>query len=80
MMSNKLQETINIALNEDLEEMGQLANEKMPNVYIENPELITKESNILIYIKFTQYINSIFIRRTKQLKTIKKTFKRQKAW
>lgn len=44
MMSNKLQETINIALNEDLEEMGQLANEKMPNVYIENPELITKES------------------------------------
>lgn len=25
--------------------MSQLANEKMPNVYIENPELITKEGN-----------------------------------
>lgn len=42
--SQKLQETINIALNQDEEELQALQNEKMPNVYIENPDLISKES------------------------------------
>ncbi|KRW98337.1 P-loop containing nucleoside triphosphate hydrolase [Pseudocohnilembus persalinus] len=44
--SAKLQETIKIALNEDMEEMSQIANEKMPNVYIENPDQIKKEDAV----------------------------------
>lgn len=44
--SQKLQETINVALNEDEEEMNMISSEKMPNVYIENPESI-KQENVL---------------------------------
>ncbi|KAL4451157.1 hypothetical protein ABPG74_021479 [Tetrahymena malaccensis] len=43
-VSQKVQETINIALNEDEEELQMMANEKMPIVYIKNPELISKEN------------------------------------
>ena len=43
-VSQKVQETINVALNEDEEELAMMANEKMPIVYIKNPELISKEN------------------------------------
>lgn len=43
-VSQKVEETINITLNEDEEELHSMASEKMPIVYIKNPELISKES------------------------------------
>ena len=47
-ISQKLQETINIALKEDEEELAMISQEKMPNVYIENPDLISK---VLKYLR-----------------------------
>ena len=41
-----MQETINVALNEDQEELEAITAEKQPNVYIENPEAISKEAVI----------------------------------
>lgn len=42
--SQKLIETINITLADDYDQED--TDEKMPNVYIENPELLTKENVI----------------------------------
>ncbi len=43
-LSQRVQETVNIALLEDEEELAAISQEKMPNVYIENPESISKVS------------------------------------
>ena len=42
-ISPKLSETINIALNQDEEEQRQIANEKQPNVYIQQPHKMNKQ-------------------------------------
>ncbi|CAK61968.1 unnamed protein product (macronuclear) [Paramecium tetraurelia] len=42
--SQKIQEVLNVALNEDEEEQQMIQNEKQANVYIEDPSIINKEA------------------------------------
>jgi len=54
-------------LNEDEEEMQNISSEKMPNVYIENPESISK-----VYFLFYFFKENVLNNKPKRLHSAKK--------